>query len=258
MAGYTSKFREEVVRSSKNAYKIWLDQSKNGHFLYRNRDEMTKAKKLKNRETNTWWLKPNCKESEKQYTSVLFVPPTPNGELANLLKKRERELNLNSKMNIRIIEKGGIKMKNLVVDKNPFEPKKCSISNCPFCNNGKTLKICESNRMHCSTHNFGYTISCSECPMKYEGESYRKAAIRAREHDRDLEKGDLNSPLVKHLFQNHPQGATFKFRINRKFHDALTRQSEESVRIQSSAPACMNSKAEFNAPPIPRIIVENS
>ena len=161
-------------------------------------------------------------------------------------------------MNIRIIEKGGIKMKNLVVDKNPFEPKKCSISNCPFCNNGKTLKICESNRMHCSTHNFGYTISCSECPMKYEGESYRKAAIRAREHDRDLEKGDLNSPLVKHLFQNHPQGATFKFRINRKFHDALTRQSEESVRIQSSAPACMNSKAEFNAPPIPRIIVENS
>ena len=123
MAGYTSKFREEVVRSSKNAYKIWLDQSKNGHFLYRNRDEMTKAKKLKNRETNTWWLKPNCKESEKQYTSVLFVPPTPNGELANLLKKRERELNLNSKMNIRIIEKGGIEMRNLVVNKNPFEPK---------------------------------------------------------------------------------------------------------------------------------------
>ena len=155
MAGYTSKFREEVVRSSKNAYKIWMDQSKDGHFLYRNRDEMAKAKKQKNRGSNTWWLKPNCKENEKQYTSILFVPPTPNGELANLLKKREMELNLNSKMNIRIIEKGGIKMKNLVVNKNPFEPKKCTISNCPFCNNGKTLKICESNRMHCSTHNFG-------------------------------------------------------------------------------------------------------
>ena len=44
------------------------------------------------------------------------------------------------------------------------------------------------------------------------------------------------------------------------YYDALTRQSEESVRIQSSAPACMNSKAEFNAPPIPRIMisVENS
>ena len=65
-------------------------------------------------------------------------------------------------------------------------------------------------------------------------------------------------PLVKHLLQNHPQGAKFKFKINRQFHDALTRQSEESVRIQSSAQACMNSKAEFNAPPIPRIIVENS
>ena len=86
----------------------------------------------------------------------------------------------------------------------------------------------------------------------------RKAANRAREHNRDLEKGDQNSPLVKHLLQNHPQGAEFKFKRNRQFDDALTRQSEESVRIQSSAQACMNSKAEFNAPPIPRIIVENS
>ena len=188
---------------------------------------MVKAKRQKNRDRNTWWLKPNCKENEKQYTSILFVPPTPQGELARMLKKREMELNLNSRMNIKIIEKGGTKMKNLIVNKNPFEPKKCSISNCPFCNDGKILKICDSNKMHCSTHNFGYTISCSECSMKYEGESYRKAAIRAREHNRDLEKWDPNSPLVKHLLQNHPTGATFKFKINKQFYDALTRQSED-------------------------------
>ena len=175
-----------------------------------------------------------------------------------LKTKREMELNVNSNMNIRIMEKGGIKVKSLLVDKYPFKPQKCLISNCPFCNEGKVLKICESNKMHCSTHNFGYSISCSECPVTYEGESHRRAAIRAKEHNRALEKGDLNSPLVKHMLQNHPQGATLKFKIVSKFSDAFTRQSEESVRIQNSAPACMNSKAEFNAPPITRISVETT
>ena len=258
MAGYNSRFRGEIVKSTKNAYKIWLGQKKNGQFLYRNREEMVKAKKLKNRDSHTWWQKSNCKENEKQFTSILFVPPTPKGELAKMLKKREMELNLNSNMNIKIIEKGGIKVKSLLVDKNPFKTSKCLISNCPFCNEDKILKICDSNKMSCSTHNFGYSISCSECPVTYEGESHRKAAIRAREHNRDLENNNLSSPLVKHMQQYHPQGTTFKFKIVSKFSDALTRQSEESVRIQSSAPACMNSKAEFNAPPITRISVETT
>ena len=69
------------------------------------------------------------------------------------------ELNLNSNMNIKIIEKGGIKVKSLLVDKNPFKTSKCLISNCPFCDEDKILKICDSKKMSCSTHNFGYSIS---------------------------------------------------------------------------------------------------
>ena len=39
--------------------------------------------------------------------------------------------------------------------------------------------------------------------------------------------------------------------------DALSRQAEEAVRIQSRKPSeLMNSKSEFNHPPIARIMVE--
>ena len=79
VAGYSTKFRGEIVKSAKNAYKIWVGQNKNGQFLYRNRVEMVKAKKLKNRGSHTWWQKSNCKQNEKQFTSILFVPPPPMG-----------------------------------------------------------------------------------------------------------------------------------------------------------------------------------
>ena len=45
--------------------------------------------------------------------------------------------------------------------------------------------------------------------------------------------------------------------ITGSFKDALTRQAEEAVRIQARKPSeIMNSKSEFNHPPIARVIVE--
>ena len=49
----------------------------------------------------------------------------------------------------------------------------------------------------------------------------------------------------------------FKFKIKNKFKDALTRQADESVRINMREKSeLLNSKNEFNHPPIARIIVE--
>ena len=45
------------------------------------------------------------------------------------------------------------------------------------------------------------------------------------------------------------------FKVTGKFFDALSRQADESVRIQSSYGLVMNSKSEFNAPPIKRIVL---
>ena len=54
----------------------------------------------------------------------MFVPPTPDGALAKELKKRE-ELNRGSENRIQIVEKGGIKVENILNKKDPFEKEKC-------------------------------------------------------------------------------------------------------------------------------------
>ena len=95
--------------------------------------------------------------------------------------------------------------------------------------------------------------------MKYEGESHRKILVRAAEHVRDLRGGSKKRPLYKHLVNNHPTGGcTFTIKVTGNFRDALTRQADEGARIKSLAQLCMNSKAEFNAPPIKRIKVDEA
>ena len=45
--------------------------------------------------------------------------------------------------------------------------------------------------------------------------------------------------------------------ITKKFHDALTRQANEAVRISSRPDQeLLNSKAEFNHPPLARVVIE--
>ena len=54
--------------------------------------------------------------------SVLFVTPTPGGVLAKELRKREEELN--NKERIKIEEKGGLKIKDILGSKKPFKKEK--------------------------------------------------------------------------------------------------------------------------------------
>ena len=52
--------------------------------------------------------------------------PTPGGGLLRELKDREQELN-------RIVEKGGMKVEDIRVNKNPFKTEKCTEKWCPLC-----------------------------------------------------------------------------------------------------------------------------
>ena len=73
----------------------------------------------------------NSQKAKIQYTSVLFVTPTPGGTLAKELRKREEELNKNCKERIKIMEKGGLKIKDILGSKNPFPKSKCIKKNMP-------------------------------------------------------------------------------------------------------------------------------
>ena len=92
----------------------------------------------------------------------------------------------------------------------------------------------------------------------YEGETARSARLRGGEHLKDLEKRREKSVLLKHKLSDHPtENVKFTMEITKKFKDALTRQANEAVRIFSRpGHEILNSKSEFNHPPLGRVVVE--
>ena len=64
--------------------------------------------------------------------------------------------------------------------------------------------------------------------------------------------------LYKHAkFEHRNENVQFKMEITKKFKDALSRQANEAVRIfNRSSSELLNSKAEFNHPPLARVVVE--
>ena len=64
--------------------------------------------------------------------------------------------------------------------------------------------------------------------------------------------------LFKHKISDHPhENVKYQMEITNKFTDALTRQANEAVRIFSRpSHETLNSKSEFNHPPLNRVVVE--
>ena len=113
-SGYSKKYRMEILRSALLAFDKMLEDNKNNvKPLFRKRSwnkEEREAMKV-NKKVN--WYKNAAKGIT--YRSVLFVPPTPGGVLAKELRKIEVELNKCNEERIKIVEKGGIKVGNIVL-----------------------------------------------------------------------------------------------------------------------------------------------
>ena len=82
--------------------------------------------------------------------------------------------------------------------------------------------------------------------------------MRGLEHVKELEKKKKSSVLLKHIENDYPEEEVkFKMEITKKFKDPLSRQANEAVRIfNRSNSQLLNSKAEFNHPPLARVVVE--
>ena len=71
--------------------------------------------------------------------------------------------------------------------------------------------------------------------MFYEGETGRNLRIRSKEHLKDLAKHKPDRPMVKHIDEKHNgQNVKFQVSITSKFYDALSRQTNEGVRIENN------------------------
>ena len=189
--------------------------------------------------------------------------------MAKLMQAKERSLWSEGNLRIKVVEGPGVKLKDVLVNKNPYPTLPCHRVECPLCkktaytnpNTGALL----GGRLPCTTPNVGYQIVCLDCQengltVRYEGETGRPMVSRAMEHLRKLKSEDPSHPLVKHKQTDHPaeKKVTFGFQILKKFKDPLTRQAEEGIRIFNQDPnvKILNSKSEFNHPPMSRIRIQ--
>jgi hypothetical protein len=111
----------------------------------------------------------------------------PEGFLAKELGKREEELNRNNSERIKIEEKGGLKIKDILISKNPFKKSKCIQKSCPICTDSQSIDTNAEVKIPCKTHNVGYRWSCITCQERkitkvYEGETGRSARTQGAEH----------------------------------------------------------------------------
>ena len=264
-SGYTAEYRKQIVDSAYKAFQKMVKDDQSGEkpfYRDKNWNRELRNKQKEGKKLN-WYKSTNTGNSQSkiEYKSVLFVPVTKGGQLAKELKQREEELNRFSKNRIKIVENGGMELKHFLVQNDPFLKPKCNKKKCFICDSEKN----ENLKFSCNSNNIGYRLGCDTCLDKgkmraYEGESSRSARIRGAEHLADFEKKRPNSVLWKHKQKEHgDEEMKVTMQITKKFRDPLTRQANEAVRIghrNKNPGELLNSKSEFNHPPVARIVIE--
>ena len=248
-AGYSEKFRLDVVRQALARYDGMLKADRDGlHPLYRERDWQDTERRQQKRKKKTNWL------SRGGYDTVIMVNPTPGGELARQLQKVV--MDNPGPVKIKIQEQGGTQIKSILQRTNPNRTKGCAANDCLVCKHGR------GKGGECRRNNIGYILFCDECgadEVCYVGETGQNAYTRGLKHMANYRGKQSDSPLWKHAQMSH-QGSvdvSYSMKVEASFRDPLTRQVNEAVRIANCKSATqLNSKAEWHGPATVRLVAE--
>ena len=131
-----------------------------------------------------------------EVTTVLFVPPTPNGKLTRMMEEVEQNIRLETGWGSKIVEKPGIPLALQFLRKTPM------INGCPL---GDLCILCENKGTKCTVRSVVYKASYLACETEklecsdeitadrlsqgvYIGETSRPIRSRIREHLENLKK----------------------------------------------------------------------
>ena len=205
------------------------------------------------RRRNTWF-QPGGEGS--LFSSVIFVPSTPDSMLARILQEQESENNQGRVHRIRIVEKAGLSVRNFLSTNYPWGVNKCGKEDCFQCT------TCPDPKFSCRRPGIGYSITCMKCSTEqvsavYEGESSKSAYARGKKHLEELKAALRTNGMVIHNSTHHHHDGlsqnNFMMRVLRTFSRPLQRQIDESARIRySEADIIMNSGAEWRGDRVPR------
>ena len=219
--------------------------------------------------------------------SVMFVPYTHGSKLAKKLREAEQTLESQTGWRIKIVERGGIRLEDMLHKADPWEGKLCERPKClPCITKVETGKY---GSQSCHKRNAVYETWCVTCAVKemtgmvdddgsegmrvsgelgremvmakYIGETARSTYERGFEHLSDLLNLSQKSHMLRHYVEAHMgedfSQMKFHMRTLRFTKTAFERQVLESVMIQESrGHNLLNSKSEFNRCSIPRITLK--
>ena len=244
-SGYDKRFRYEVIKSVINGYdniKELEDQGRRPMYRERGYDR-TERRKTKER-TRAGWFKRNNHEA------VLFVPSTPGSQLASQYRQTIEK----HQVRIRVVERAGKKMKNILQRNDPLSDKHCKDDACFVCTTN------QKNKGNCRTSGITYAIKCAseQCMFVYNGQSGKNAFSRGKEHIEDYHQQRNATTMWSHCIEQH-EGIrpTFSMEVVETCrNDAMKRQILEAIHINETDPSIsMNSRTEWNFVQLPRLNV---
>ena len=143
-------------------------------------------------------------------------------------------------MKVKVIEKAGLTVKQVLQRSDPYPKRKCGRVDCAVCEFGKAGE--------CRTRGCGYEWRCKEDGKKYEGQTGRSVYERVKEEVNELQKKSEKSQLWKHA-ERHHQGQWFDMDVkvtDRCFGKPSKRMIAEAVRIETlDEKEAMNGKQEW-------------
>ena len=246
-AGYSETYRKAILTNALEIYEKKLKEDEDGtRPLFRNKNWKKEERRQTKENKRKQWA------TTKGHIAPIFVPATPDGELAKSMR-RIADKEKDEGIHFNIIEIGGRTLKSEVQKSNPTETPGCSKGDCVGCSAGRG----EGGKCHKS--NINYIIECMECPEEeraaYIGETSKNLYTRAAQHI--AMRNQEESFIKKHEIEKH-DGKTVEMRarVTHTHKDCLSRQIQEGVDIRTCQQPIMNSKSEWFQPPLYKILSE--
>ena len=197
-SGYNEKFRAGVIKSAVVGYeRLSAACSRGERPLYRPRSWQQQARRDAKLLKRVSWYRPA--------DTVLFLPATPNGELAEETRKVMEQEAPRLGLNIKIVEKGGISLKRQLVKTDLAAGAPCKQPDCLPCLSNPG----EGGGLLHQRAGALYRGTCKLCAAQgrstvYHGETGYNAYTRLGEHGGDVRTGNLSNPFTKHIVEEHP------------------------------------------------------
>ena len=187
-SGYKHKFRFEIIKSGVDAYeKINKEVNRGLRPLRKKKEWKYIERKIKKQKQRKEWHKKDGTEA------VLFIPNTPDSKLAKLIRNRIEQSNLR----VKVIEKSGKKVKELLQKGDPLADSTC---------HNKECFVCSTNKQGgCRNTSVTYSLKCIKegCNFSYKGQTGKNRYSRGDEHLEDYRKKEAFSVMWKHCQKQH-------------------------------------------------------